>query len=103
MISLVTTHEVFGQPLPDDIPLWGGVLILVFVYQALAWALHAARRGSYYALAGRHYGMVAAFDGLMSLGFGILIVWLAYQYMPEVREFIRTLPDIWDSFRGTAT
>jgi hypothetical protein len=34
----------------------------------------------------------------MSLGFGILIVWIAYQYLPEVREIIRTLPDVWDSF-----
>ena len=65
--------------------------------------LQAARRGSYYALAGRHYGMVAAFDGLMSLGFGILVVWLAYRYVPEVREFMQTLPDVWESFRSSRT
>ena len=101
MVSLVTTREVFSEPLPDNTPLWGGILMLVFIYHALAWPLHAARRGAYYALAGHHYGMVAAFDGVMSLGFGILIVWLGYQYVPEVRELIRTLPDIWDNLRGS--
>ena len=25
----------------------------------------------------------------MSLGFGILIVWLAYHYLPEARELLR--------------
>jgi phage shock protein PspC (stress-responsive transcriptional regulator) len=100
MVTLVTTRGLLDQPLPDNVPLWAGILILVFVYQAIAWPLHAARRGSYYALAGQHYGTVAAFDGVMSFGFGILIVWLGYQYLPEVREVIRTLPDVWNSLVG---
>ncbi len=37
-------------------------------------------------------------SGVISLGFGVLIVWIAYQYLPEVREIIRTVPDVWDSF-----
>jgi hypothetical protein len=35
----------------------------------------------------------------MSVAFGILVVWLAYRYIPEVREIIRSLPDVWNSFR----
>jgi phage shock protein PspC (stress-responsive transcriptional regulator) len=97
--SLVTTNAVLGQPLPDDMPLWAGILILVVVYQAIAWPLHNARRRvAYYSFGGGYHSSIVAWDGVMSLGFGILIVWIAYQYLPEVREIIRTLPDVWDSF-----
>ena len=97
--SLVTTNEVLGQALPEDMPLWGGILILVVVYQAIAWPLHNARRRiGYYSFGGMYHGSIAAWDGIMSLGFGILIAWIAYRYLPEAREIIRTLPDVWDSF-----
>jgi phage shock protein PspC (stress-responsive transcriptional regulator) len=99
IVSLLMTNAVLGQPLPADLPTWGGILLLVFIYRVIAWPLHAARRASYYALGGPHYPMVAAFDGVMSVGFGILIVWLGYHYIPEVREFIRSLPDFWNSLR----
>jgi phage shock protein PspC (stress-responsive transcriptional regulator) len=96
--SLVTTNEVLGQTLPDDMPLWGGILILVVVYQAVAWPLHNARRHiGYYSFGGMYHRSIA-WDGVMSLGVGILVVWVAYRYLPEAREIIRTMPDVWDSF-----
>jgi hypothetical protein len=98
--SLVTTGQVLGQPLPDDLPVWGGILILVCLYQAVAWPLHfARRRAAYYSLGGQRHGLIAAGDGAMSLVFAMLAVWLAYRYIPEVREIIRSLPDVWNSFR----
>jgi phage shock protein PspC (stress-responsive transcriptional regulator) len=98
--SLVMTREVFGRAVPDDVPLWVAVLVLLFAYQSISWPLHAARRGSYYTLAGRHYGMFVALDGMMGLGISALIVWLGYQYVPEVHELLRTLPDVIRSFAG---
>jgi phage shock protein PspC (stress-responsive transcriptional regulator) len=94
IVSLVTREEVFGQPLPEDVPLWLGIVILVVIYQAFAWPLHMLRRSSYYAIGGAHHGTVAAFDGLLSLGFAILGIWLAFYYLPEVREFLQRLPDV---------
>jgi phage shock protein PspC (stress-responsive transcriptional regulator) len=100
IFSLVTTGHVLGQPLPDDLPLWGGILILMVLYHTVAWPLHfARRRAAYYSLGGLNQGLIAAWDGVMSLAFGILVVWLAYRYIPEVREIIRSLPDVWNSFR----
>ena len=97
--SLVRNGQVLGEPLPDEMPLWAGILILVCVYHAIAWPLHfARRRAAYYSFGGAHHGAVAAWDGLMALAFGMLVVWLAYQYLPEVREIIRSLPDVWNSF-----
>ena len=98
--SLVTTNQILGEALPDDLPLWGGILILVVLYQLVAWPLHVARRrAAYYSLGGPHHGLIAASDGVMSLAFAILAVWLAYRYIPEIREIIRSLPDVWNSFR----
>ena len=94
IFSLVTRQEVFGQALPDDMPLWLGIVILVVVYQAVAWPLHAMRRSSYYALGGGYHGTVAAFDGILGLTFAAFGIWLAFHYVPEVREFLQQLPDM---------
>jgi phage shock protein PspC (stress-responsive transcriptional regulator) len=97
--SLVTTNAVLGQTLPDDLPLWGGILILVIVYQMISWPLHAARRHALFAsFGGPHYGAGTAWDGMLSLTFVIFMVWMAYYYIPEVREVIRIVPDVVNSF-----
>ena len=99
IFSLVTTSRVLGQPLPPDMPLWSAFLIVLVLYYAVAWPLRfARRRAAYYSLGGTHHGLIAAWDGMMALGFGILALWIAYRFSPEVREIIRSLPDVWDSF-----
>jgi hypothetical protein len=99
VLSLAAEREAFGVALPEEVPLWAGILFLVFLYQSAAWPLHAARRASYQARGGPHHAAVAALDGLLSMGVGIFIVWLAWQNLPEVRELLRSLPDLWDSMR----
>jgi hypothetical protein len=42
--------------------------------------------------------MFEVWNGALSLTFGILVVWVAYRYVPEVREILRALPDVWNSF-----
>src|SRR4051812_34850504 len=64
IVSLVTRGHVFGQPLPDNVPLWMVILGLAFVYHAIAWPLRfARRRAAYYSFGG--YGLLGAWDGLM--------------------------------------
>jgi phage shock protein PspC (stress-responsive transcriptional regulator) len=101
IVSLVTRQEVLGQTLPDDVPLWLGIVILVVIYQVVAWPLHMMRRSSYYAIGGAYHGTVAAFDGLLSLGFAMLGIWLAFHYLPEVRELLQRLPEIFRSLRDS--
>lgn len=99
LFSLVTTRQVFGEPLTGDVPLWAGILLLVVLYHAIAWPLHVARRrAACYSRGGLYDDAAAAWGGVMSIGFAILIVWLAYLYLPEVRELLRTVPDVLDSF-----
>jgi phage shock protein PspC (stress-responsive transcriptional regulator) len=93
LVSLSTSRQIFGLTLPDDVPLWMGLVALVFAYQFVAWPLHAARRGSYWALGGRNRD-TAALEGIMSVGFGILILAMAYRYLPEAREVMRAIPEV---------
>ena len=99
--SLVMSREAFGRPLPLEVPLWVGLLVLFVVYHAIAGSLHAARRASYYAVGGYHYGIVAAWDGLLWVGFAIVMAWIAYQTVPEVRDLVNGLPGFWDVLRTT--
>jgi hypothetical protein len=41
--------------------------------------------------------MFVVWNGALSLTSGILVVWVAYRCVPEVRETLRALPDIWNS------
>ena len=66
VFSLVTTGQVLGQALPDDVPFWVGILVLVCVYHAVAWPLHfARRRAAYYSFGGqRTTAARTAWDGV---------------------------------------
>jgi phage shock protein PspC (stress-responsive transcriptional regulator) len=99
VFTLLTMREAFGILLPDDVPLWVGLLVLWFVYQSAAWPLNTARRASYQALGGLHHASVAALDGMLSLGIALFVVWFAYNNVPAVREFLRALPQTFDSMQ----
>ena len=95
VVSLASTGAVHGWTLPGNVPLWLALVALLFLYNALMWPLHAARRASYYRLGGPDYGRYEAFDGLMSTLLGLAVVWAAYRYNPEIREWLRHLPEAW--------
>jgi hypothetical protein len=78
-------------------PLWLGVVLLIVIYQVVAWPIHMARRSSYYAVGGAYHGSIAALDGLLSLVFVMIGIWLAFDYVPEVRELLQGLPDVFRS------
>ncbi|PYS27135.1 MAG: hypothetical protein DMG11_17405 [Acidobacteria bacterium] len=93
LISLVTTGAVLGWPVPVGIPLWAGVLILVVLYSAVIGPFKAAFRG-WHRWEGRYYGFPAVWGGTVWLGCLILGFWLAFNYVPEVRYFVESLPSI---------
>jgi hypothetical protein len=92
-LSLAAEREAFGVPLPEDVPLWAGISVSR-VPLSVGGAAARGRRASYRELGGPHYAAVAALDGLLSVGVGISIVWLASQSMPEVRELLGPLLDV---------
>jgi phage shock protein PspC (stress-responsive transcriptional regulator) len=99
LISLVSTRGIYSWRLSDNVPLWLAAVALFFTYYVVAWPLHMARRASYYALGGSMYGWDAGGYGLISAALFALLVWLAYQHVPEVRNTIERLPAIWENVR----
>jgi phage shock protein PspC (stress-responsive transcriptional regulator) len=101
IISLVNSGRLFGWAVPEQIPLWAAVLMVVFIYQAIVLPLHAARYTAYGP--GLQGGRPQeAWTGLVSLAATAFGLWLVYQYVPEVREFVRDVPriarEVWQEF-----
>jgi phage shock protein PspC (stress-responsive transcriptional regulator) len=99
LISLLSTGGIYTWRLPADVPLWLATMGLFFTYYVVAWPLHMARRASYYAVGGSMYGWDAGGYGLISAALTVLLVWLAYQHVPEVRNVVQRLPEIWEHVR----
>jgi len=93
--SLVTTGAVFGVALPAGIPVWIGVVFLIVLYHFLTWPLKAMLH-SYYYTGTPPYGACRAvagpLDGLVWLGFIVVLVWLGDHYVPQVHEALQQLP-----------
>jgi phage shock protein PspC (stress-responsive transcriptional regulator) len=101
IISLVNTNAVFGWELPAQVPLWAGILGLVILYQVLMGPLRAAAFSPVYVQGRYEYGPARAWAGALSFAATCFGLWLAYQYVPEVREFVHSLPfiirEVWES------
>jgi hypothetical protein len=87
--------------LPATMPLWVGVLILIFAWNALTLPLRMARKASYYAIGGPYHGWFEAWDGLLSIGISAAVLWWAYHAVPEVRDMLQHLPDMWETLKNS--
>ena len=99
LISIVLTRGIYTWHLPDNVPLSVATVALVFTYYVVAWPLHMARQASYHALGGSIYVWDGGGYGLISAALAALLIWLAYQHVPEVREFVQRMPAIWEDVR----
>jgi phage shock protein PspC (stress-responsive transcriptional regulator) len=106
MISLVNTGTILQWRLPDDIPVWAGALILLLSYQVVVSPLRAAHQWSWtphYAGQAGLYAFWNAVVWLIGLAFAF---WFASDHIPEIREFLQRLPDLFrdfvESIRGFA-
>jgi phage shock protein PspC (stress-responsive transcriptional regulator) len=90
LFSLATKHRIFGWGMPDEVPWWVGVLVLIVVYRAIVAPLRQARYAAYY---GPNYG-----HGILAL-VGVLVwltvvsycVWLAWHHWAGVQAIFEQL------------
>ena len=93
---VVTTHAVFGVILPATMPVWAGILIVVVLYQFVAWPIKSMRYACYFPGHYRHHcgpfgGLIGSLVGVFFLGFGI---WMLDRHVPEFHEWLVQLPDL---------
>jgi phage shock protein PspC (stress-responsive transcriptional regulator) len=86
MFSLISQHSIFGWALPHGIPLWVGIVGLIVLYTMVSAPLRMIRHGAHGA--GTYHAGWNAFHGLMWTGFAVLLFWVAYSYIPGVRELV---------------
>lgn len=94
-LSLAQTRGVYHWSLPEGIPLWIALLVLFLAYQAIVSPMRFWRHASYYRLGGLSHGQYHAVDGMIAAMLSLAIVWTAYQYSPELREWLHHLPEAW--------
>lgn len=93
LVMLVNTGEVFGRALPEDVPLWAAVLVLLVGYQVLSSPLRAGARWSQ-----AQPGWYAFWNTVIALVGMAFVFWIASNNMPELREFLERMPEILRDF-----
>jgi hypothetical protein len=86
LVSLVNTGTVLHWRLPDDVPLWAGVLILLAGYQIVVSPIRAAHHW-----AARRLAFWNAVVWLLGMAFAL---WIASSHVPEIREFVQRVPPL---------
>jgi phage shock protein PspC (stress-responsive transcriptional regulator) len=94
LASLLSTNALFGWPIPDGVPLWAALLVSLLAYCFVAWPLDAVRRSSIWALGAPAYSWFSAWDGLLGLALSVLCLWLAWEFVPEVHDFLENMPTV---------
>jgi len=95
VISLLTTHTVFGLAPPANMPLWVALVLLLVIVSLVSWPLKVLRHAGYWH-AGRSPVFVPplfwALDGVIAVGCVVLGVWLIDRYVPQAHEALAALP-----------
>ncbi|MEQ1618991.1 MAG: PspC domain-containing protein [Terricaulis sp.] len=88
LFSLLNTGAVWHWALPDGAPLWLAIVVLCIVYAAISSPLAHLRRSSYATASGYRYYAGGA-DGLVTLLAMLAGGALAYQVLPDFRDWVQ--------------
>ena len=94
IVSLLATGTVLGLALPAGVPVWVAVLVLFMLYGILTVPLKAARRMCYWGFGEprRSWSFIFLADALVWFAVVFVLAWLAFQYFPEVRDAVHSIP-----------
>jgi phage shock protein PspC (stress-responsive transcriptional regulator) len=84
LVQLVTQQAIFGWHIPHGIPMWVAIVGFVMTYFVAAQLVRAIRHGSY--SSGRVHPGWAALHTVLWFCFAALLLWVAYTFVPGVRE-----------------
>ena len=94
LVSLVNTGGILDWRLPDTVPLWAGVLILLVGYQIVVSPIRAAHHWAARPQAGPAVQWLAFWNAICWLLGLAFVLWIASNHVPEIREFVQRVPSI---------
>ncbi len=96
VVSLLATGALFGMRVPIDMPVWAAILLLFIAYGILIGPLKFARRSYYYGFgeSKQAWPYIYYVDTVIGIAVALVLVLLAAQYFPELRQAIHNIPDI---------
>ena len=94
MISLVNTDRILTWQLPEDVPVWAGVLILLVGYQIVVSPIRAMQHWSWNLPGPGQPGLYAFWNAAIWLTGMAVVVWIGSHHIPEIQEFIHRLPEL---------
>lgn len=86
LFSLFTTQTLFGWDLPRGMPLWIAIVALVFAYVVAASIVRLIRFGAQPSPV--HHPGWAVLHTIIWICTTLLVVWVAYTFIPGVREVV---------------
>jgi phage shock protein PspC (stress-responsive transcriptional regulator) len=98
LISLVNTGAILRWHLPPDVPVWAAALILLIAYQIIVAPIRAVRHWASYPAGGVEPASFAFWNAVVWLIGLAFAIWLASNHIPEIREFVQRLPDLFREF-----
>jgi phage shock protein PspC (stress-responsive transcriptional regulator) len=94
VLSLLATGALFGWALPQQLPFWVALIVLIVLYRFVAWPLKAMRNACF-SVHGFYGAWIAAWDGIVSLAIVATLIWFAYHHGPELHEFLNRFGQWW--------
>ena len=88
-VSLATRHAVLGWALPAHVPLWAGIVFLVFVYFVVSSPLHVSHNVAYSGPFAP--GAFALWGALFWMAFLVFTAWFALRHSAQVHHFLDQL------------
>jgi len=95
LLSLLTTGALLGWSLPQGVPFWAALIVLVLLYNAIAWPIKAMRRSIYYSVGPYQGAWVEAWNGIAALAVIFALIWYGYHHQPEVHNLFDHLSQWW--------
>jgi phage shock protein PspC (stress-responsive transcriptional regulator) len=92
MISLVNTGTILTWQLPPNMPVWAGALILLAAYQIVVSPIRGLQHWSMQPSAAAQPGWYAFWNAVIWLLGMAIVVWVASNHVPEIREFLQRMP-----------
>jgi phage shock protein PspC (stress-responsive transcriptional regulator) len=97
LVSFIKSGAVLGYTVPPDVPWWLVLIVLVGLYQCVAWPIFHVRRAMHASAGGYYAPWAAAWNGLIAMAVIFALLWYGLHHQAEVRGLFEQFWHWWQS------